>query len=222
MTQKQWFSATLIGVLLVIGLSFSTASAQTDKKAVQERVMMVLKAYEYKTNPELWKRWGLETVNDILSEIALDISRKTRLRTRAALALSEIPTDRTKKTLRALISRKETPRGVRRQALYSMAIAFPDSAFVPLRDQLREGDVHIREAAALALVHVRDKSVELLLGYYLQHEKNMTVRAAVERALKMRSKLQKKPQEPYKLPHHPIPTGTNTDSLTGPDQRDKL
>ncbi len=205
--------AGLIGLILFISLSSSVATAQVDKKVLRGRIMTVLKAYEYKPNPELWKRWGLETVNDILSEIALDVSLKSRLRARAVLALSEIPTERTKITLRSAISRKQTPLAVRRQALYSLAIAFPKTSFGLLKDQLLEGDVHIREAAALALIQVRDPRVDLLLRDRLEREKNLTVRTAMDRSLKVRARLRKK-ENPS--------SDSNTDSLIRPDQRDKL
>ena len=205
-------------LLSVFGLMASTltsvvALAQSPEDELQRKVVTVLKAHEYKPSKKLWKRWGEEKVNDILAQMALDIRVAPSLRKRAIMSLSQLPSGRTKSTLGALISNEKTSLGLRRQALYSLAYAYPKRALPEVERHLVSGPKHLREAAAHAMALIDDIRVYTLLKERLSTEQALVVRKAIDRTLMIRKKgVQHRPGTNANPSQHPLT----------PDKRDKL
>jgi HEAT repeat protein len=188
---KKWRNQFLLTILLM-GFSTPLWAAGDRNEKLEERILIILKAYEFQPSLKIWKEMGLKRVNKTLSEIALATGAEPRLRSRAALALGDIPSDRTYVTLRGLISDKRIRVGIRRQALVSFARAFPKRSFDQIRAQLLVASKFMREASALAITYVQDVRVEALLVERLSLESEMVVRTALERAKEMRVQIRNK------------------------------
>lgn len=173
-------------IIFLMGVSAPAWSAGDRNRELEDRILTVLKAYEYQPSLKIWKEMGLKRVNKTLAEIALATGAEPRLRSRAALALGDIPSDRTFVTLRALLSERRNRVGIRRQALVSFARAFPKRSFNQVKAQLLGESKFMREAAALAMTYVQDVRVDAFLVERLSLESQIVVRTAIERARKMR------------------------------------
>ena len=199
----------LLPYLLVLsfGFSFGTAYATPIDKTLRYRVLQIIQAPEYKPAPKIWKNLGIGPVNNLLAELALDAKSVAVLRRRATLALAEFPTSRTEATLRALIGDDLVPMGVRRQAMMSLSNAFPTKSLDTLQPRMLTGHIHLREAAILATIPMRDRRVEPLLQDRLEREKEIVVRTAVERAIKerriRRERAERKKKQPVLTPLRP-------------------
>ena len=188
---KQWRNQFLLTILLM-GFSTPLWAAGDRNEKLEERILIILRAYEFQPSLKIWKEMGLKRVNKTLSEIALATGAEPRLRSRAALALGDIPSDRTYVTLRGLISDKRIRVGIRRQALVSFSRAFPKRSFDQIRAQLLVSSKFMREASALALTYVQDVRVDALLVDRLSRESEMVVRTALERTKEMRVQIRNK------------------------------
>ena len=197
MTQRgpTMFSRWTVGLALAAFFMFvapTLSSAAERNTKFEEKILTILKAYEFQPSLKIWKEMGLEPVNKTLAEIALATGADPRLRSRATLALGDIPSERTYVTLRALLGEKRTKLAIRRQALVSLARAFPERSFEQIRGKLLDASKFMREAAALAMTYVQDVRVEALLVERLSLEKEIVVRTALERAKKMRLQIRSK------------------------------
>ena len=200
-------------VLLALLCAVPAARAGTADDDLKRRVMVVLRAHEYRPAGKLWRRWGPVQVREILTEVALDAKSPPQVRGRAALALGELPSDRSQETLSALIGNPKVPMGVRRQALLAFARGFPKKAAAEVRSRLLKGPAPLREAAALATIALDDPQIEVMLRQSRDADPDIRVRAAIERALKERAALARARER--KLPSAPL-------APLRPDQRDHL
>ena len=199
----------ILPIFFVLMLSFPANQAlgvPVDPQ-LRARVLQVIQAPEYQPAPKIWKRLGIEAVNNLLAELALDSKSVAVLRRRAALALGEFSSARTQATLTALIGDDLVPMGVRRQALMSLGNAFPTKALDTIQPRILVGPIHLREAAVLATIPLNDRRVPPLLRDRLEREKEIVVRAAVERAIKERqlrkTRAQRKKVQPVLTPLRP-------------------
>jgi uncharacterized protein (UPF0147 family) len=205
----------MLGLILILGILFivPAANAEPPDQALRRRVVTVLKAFEYRPSPKLWKRWGNSKVNDVLAELALDTRVAPSIRRRATMSLAQLPSTRTRSTLGSLISDKKTPMGIRRQALYSYAYAYPRKSISDIEHHLVSGPEHLREAAAHAMALVRDIRVDTLLNVRLASEASITVLAAIERTRKIRRRRASKDRVNHFGPSLPGLTPANRDKL---------
>ncbi len=205
--------ARALPLLLALLCAAPAARAGSAEDDLKRRVMVVLRAHEYRPAGKLWRRWGPVKVTEILTEIALDAKAPPQVRGRAALALGELPSDRSQETLTVLIGNPKVPMGVRRQALMAYARGFPKKAAAEVRSRLLKGPALLREAAALATVTLKDPQIETMLRQSRDADPDIRVRAAIERALKERKALARAREK--KLPGAPV-------APVRPDQRDHL
>jgi len=193
--------------VLTLALPISSAFGTPPDPVLRMRVLQVIQAPEYQPAPKIWKNLGIEAVNNLLAELALDSKSVAVLRRRAALALGEFSSPRTEATLRALIGDDLVPMGIRRQAMMSLGNAFPAKALDTLQPRMLTGNIHLREAAILATIPLRDRRVAPLLQDRLEREKEIVVRVAVERAIKERrlrkKRAQRKKADPLLTPLRP-------------------
>lgn len=201
---KNLFASLLV---LTLALPLSSAHGTPIDAGLRIKVLQVIQAPEYQPAPKVWKKLGVAAVNNLLAELALDAKSIVVLRRRAALALAEFSSPRTEATLRALIGDDLVPMGIRRQAMMSLGNAFPTKALDTLQPRMLTGNVHLREAAVLATIPLRDRRVEPLLQDRLERETEIVVRAAVERAIKERrlrkERAQRKKADPVLTPLRP-------------------
>jgi hypothetical protein len=197
---KMW-KCQVLCLALLLGSHTSLFAAGDRDRAEQDRIITILKAYEFQPSLKIWNEMGLERVNKTLAEISLASGAEPRLRRRAILALGDIPSDRTFVTLRAVLGSRQSSLGLKRQALVSFAHAFPKKSFEQVHQELLGKSKFMREAAALALTYVQDVRVDTLVLERISLDSEMVVRTALERTKEMRLRMKSKPSsKTYRAP----------------------
>ena len=120
----------------------------------------------------------------ILMQIASNRTEKPVLRLNAIRALEYFPRVETKGSLMSILFTRHQKAAYKRACLRSLARAFGSSTFFELLPFLQDIHPRVRGGAALAIGEIDDPRVETILINHLVHEKEMSVRLSIERALK--------------------------------------
>jgi hypothetical protein len=178
MTMKTVSPSTLIqgSVLLLLSASFAFSQSAPSRQTV----LNMLSGYEHIPSTQELEALGPE-VPSILMQIVQDTGVKKYRRLRALSLLQHYP-DNPEVTmfLTSLLEEKDLPSGFRRATLLTLGHTAKGKAIGILTPYLSSTDMHIREAAAQALMDTGDPSVSIILKAATEKESEPFLRKHLE------------------------------------------
>ena len=176
-------------IALAVGICLPQAAAQAKLTEAEqlESLNMLLGGHHYRVNKRKLQRIG-SAVPKLLVKIASDPRHKPTIRTRAIASLRVFPNERTRRYLEGALydpRLKKASSGtlLRREAMYSLAVAFRQSSLTAIDNHRGDRDPHIREGCARALGATKSPRALPILEAWLAHEPELFVRVAVDEAL---------------------------------------
>jgi len=163
------------------------AAAQTQNARVQQSVIVrLLEAKRgFPTRIQLYRTGPKKTSNSILVDVANNRHTGDRLRLNAVRALEYFPTKQTKSVLMTLLYAKRQKPAYQAACMRALARAFGVNMYFELLPWMKDLKPRVRSGAAIALAEIDDERVKGILMTHLTNERDITVRQALERALKM-------------------------------------
>jgi len=165
----------------------AAASPHRSYSEQRESLLMLLSARDLQLGRNVLDSIGPD-VHRLLIEIADYPRGRLDIRARALAGLAFYPTPRTLAYLRTMINER-TLRGtrdgnhLRRQALRSLGLGFGEVAIADLLAHQRDTDPMVRTAVAQALGDTESVYAAQHLEQWLDLERDMQVRVAIDRAL---------------------------------------
>jgi hypothetical protein len=161
MTMKTGSPSTLIQGSVLLLLSASLAFSQTAPS--RQTVLNMLSGYEHIPSLQELETLGTD-VPSVLMEIVQDAGVMKYRRLRALSLLQHYPNNpQVTAFLTNLLSEKDLPSGFRRATLLTLGHTAKGNAIGTLTPYLSSTDMHLREAAAQALMDTGDPSVGMIL-----------------------------------------------------------
>jgi len=182
-------------VFILLSLLFLSAPARGEEQSTRDKVLKLLKGYEYEPGQSEWDEIGPEAAS-VLMDIASDPQQVKILRARALLALSYFPLAKVRVFMVELVSMEGQDEMVVRKGLYSLASAFGKNSLDDVAAFLGHENPDVREAAARAVGKIVSwKSLKLLKQRAKVEENAMVLEVVRDLIKNLKQKLKKKTNE---------------------------
>ena len=180
--------------LLFVSLCLS-APARGEEPSTKDRVLELLKGYEYEPGKSDWDEIGPEAAS-VLMDIASDSGQIKIVRARALLALGFFPQDKVRIFIVDLLSLDEQDEMLVRKGLYALASGFGKDSLGDFALFMGHANDDVREAAARAVGKIVSWKSLKLLKKRVKVEKNERVLEVVKDQIRnLKQKLKKKSNE---------------------------
>lgn len=191
-------------LLVAILAQAGEASAQSDEALHRNALLSLIhSANGFPTRKQLLRTGAVAETNRILAEIVGDKHVADYLRLNAIRALEYFPTKRSEEVMMSLLYERRVRTAYRKACMRSLARAFGVKMYFEILPFLRDESPVVREGAAMALAEIDDNRVQGILANHLANEPDLSVRIAIEQALKMVDTRDRAPQ-PTPRPGLPI------------------
>jgi len=178
-------SFATIFVLLFLSLPLAHAQMSGDVQKRQSLTEVLMNGRIFPPRHILLRIGPAEEINRILASVAIDRNERPQLRLNAIRAMEHFPTRRTEEVLMSLLYARNQMPAFKRTCLRALARGFGARMYFEVLPFLRDGNVRVREGAALAMGEIDDERIRGILANHLVHEQTLDVRIAIERAIRM-------------------------------------
>ena len=166
----------------LLGVSFVQADVPSPEH-YRSIVNLLTSKQGFPTRKQMLRTGKGSTTVRILSGIVSDTEKRQRLRLNATRALEYFPTRDAEKFLSSVLYGRFWKPAFKSTAMRALARAFGPKMYFELLPFLRDSDPYLRIGAALALGELNDARVLNNLQNHLAHEKELSVREAMEKAM---------------------------------------
>ncbi len=176
-----------IGWIIVLIVLLSVSFAQADVPSPQHHrsvVNLLTSKRGFPTKKQMLRTGKGTTTVRILSAIINDRDKRPRLRLNAMRALEYFPTRDAEKFLSSVLYGRFWQTAYKTTAMRVLARSFGGNMYFELLPFMRDPNPRLRSGAALALGELDDPRVVGNLNNHLAHEKELSVRTAIEKAMK--------------------------------------
>jgi len=174
----------LLLLTLVCAMPALAADPEGQPRHVQAGALMtLLRAPHPQIQGPALARIGRD-VPALLVEYATSVDQPVQVRLRALAWLQWFPSSQSKAVLSEVLHGRKVDVRTTRVCLRALAFGFGAEMVPTEREYLEHKDVHVREAAAMALGDIDDRRVRDVLVAHLDREREIVVRDAIMASLK--------------------------------------
>jgi hypothetical protein len=180
--------------LLIASLCLS-APARGEEPSTRDRVLELLKGYEFEPGQSDWDEIGPEAASALM-DIASDTDQIKIVRARALAALRFFPQTKVRTFIVDLLSMDEQDEMLLRKGLYALASGFGKDSLDDIALFLGHANADVREAAARAVGKIVSwKSLKLLKKRAKVEKNGMVLEVVKDQIKNLKQKLKKKVDE---------------------------